>query len=175
MWKTILNHTWLFWIYLYIILELYLTQNKSKKIVVFECWRWSNLADRHRIQINRRTTWVGTFLVDVDAHVALHMVNRKAGVFVPPLFWRVNCLKIGWYVPLLSAPIFSLYSAMGKHWATDFHFAARMETTNLDKYANKTFENDCFIHLEVGKLALNFLLICCYFQGSSCVLHVIFW
>ena len=33
-----------------------------------------------------------------------------------------------------------------------------VETTDLDKYANKMFKNDCFIDLEVGKLCLSFLL-----------------
>ena len=33
-----------------------------------------------------------------------------------------------------------------------------VERTDLDKYANKMFKNDCFIDLEVGKLCLSFLL-----------------
>ena len=33
-----------------------------------------------------------------------------------------------------------------------------VQTTDLDKYANKMFKNDCFIYLEVGKLCLSFLL-----------------
>ena len=33
-----------------------------------------------------------------------------------------------------------------------------VETTDLAKYANKMFKNDCFIDLEVGKLCLSFLL-----------------
>ena len=33
-----------------------------------------------------------------------------------------------------------------------------VETTDLDKYANKMLKNDCFIDLEVGKLCLSFLL-----------------
>ena len=33
-----------------------------------------------------------------------------------------------------------------------------VETTDLNKYANKMFKNDCFIDLEVGKLCLSFLL-----------------
>ena len=37
-------------------------------------------------------------------------------------------------------------------------FISRLvETTNLDKYANKMFENDWFIDPEGGKLWLNFL------------------
>ena len=37
-----------------------------------------------------------------------------------------------------------------------------VETTDLDKYANKMFKNDCFIDLEVGKLCLSFLLAVIY-------------
>ena len=33
-----------------------------------------------------------------------------------------------------------------------------VETTDLDKYANKIFKNDCFIDLEVGRLYLSFPL-----------------
>ena len=33
-----------------------------------------------------------------------------------------------------------------------------VEITDLDKYANKMFTNDCFIDLEVGKLCLSSLL-----------------
>ena len=33
-----------------------------------------------------------------------------------------------------------------------------LETTDLDKHANKMLKNDCFIDLEVGKLCLSFLL-----------------
>ena len=33
-----------------------------------------------------------------------------------------------------------------------------VETTDLDKYGNKMFTNDCFIDLEVGKLCPSFLL-----------------
>ena len=40
-----------------------------------------------------------------------------------------------------------------------------LETSDLDKYANKMFKNDCFIDLdlEVGKLRLSFLHACCNF------------
>ena len=33
-----------------------------------------------------------------------------------------------------------------------------VETTDIDKYANKMFKNDCFVDLEVDKLCLSFLL-----------------
>ena len=65
--------------------------------------------------INRRATQVGTFEVCVLAHVALRMfimqvlasqlhflANRNAELAVPPLFWPVNCIKIGGHVALLS-------------------------------------------------------------------------
>ena len=69
----------------------------------------------HRIEINRRTTRVGTFEVCVSTHVSLRMfimqvlasqlpslANRNAELAVPPLFWPVNCIKIGGHVTLLS-------------------------------------------------------------------------
>ena len=60
------------------------------------------------LKINRRTTQVGTFKFSVFMHVALRMfimqvlatqlhflANRNAELAVPPLFWPVNCIKIG--------------------------------------------------------------------------------
>ena len=73
----------------------------------------------HRIEINRRATRVGTFEVCVSAHVALRMfimqvlasqlpflANRNAEQAVSPLFWPVNCIKIGRHVALLSGFLF---------------------------------------------------------------------
>ena len=66
-------------------------------------------------KINRKVTRVGTFEVSVPTHVALRMfimqvlasqlhflANRNAGLAIPPLFWPVNCIKIGGHVALLS-------------------------------------------------------------------------
>ena len=76
----------------------------------------------YRILINRRVTRVGTFEVCVPTHVALGMfimqvrvsqlhfqANRNAEPAIPPLFWPVNCIKIGGHVALLSDPtVYSL-------------------------------------------------------------------
>ena len=32
------------------------------------------------------------------------LANRNAGLAIPPLFWQVNCIKIGGHVALLSGP-----------------------------------------------------------------------
>ena len=38
------------------------------------------------------------------------LANRNAELAVPPLFWPVNCIKIGGHVALLSGPtVYSLY------------------------------------------------------------------
>ena len=80
----------------------------------------------HRIEINRKATRVGTFEVCVPTHVSLRMfimqvlasqlpflANRNAELAVPPLFWPVNCIKIGGHVALLSGPtVYSLYCAL---------------------------------------------------------------
>ena len=70
----------------------------------------------HRIVINRRVTWVGSFCV--PTHVALCMfimqvlasqllflANRNTGQAIPPLFWPFNWIKSGGHVALLSDPI----------------------------------------------------------------------
>ena len=73
--------------------------------------------------INSRVTRVGTFEVCVPTHVALRMfimqvlasqlnflANKNAELATPPLFWPVNCIKIGEHVALLSNPtVYSLY------------------------------------------------------------------
>ena len=77
----------------------------------------------HRIEITRKATRVGTFEVCVSTHVALRMfimqvlasqlpflANRNAEQAVPPLFWPVNCIKIGRHVALLSGPSVYVYS-----------------------------------------------------------------
>ena len=73
--------------------------------------------------INSRVTRDGTFEVCVPTHVALRMfimqvlasqlhflANKNAELAIPPLFWPVNCIKIGEHVALLSDPtVYSLY------------------------------------------------------------------
>ena len=76
-----------------------------------------DLSPRHRIVINRRVPRVGTFEACVPTHVALRifimqvlasqllfLANRNAGLAISPLFWSVNCIKIGGHVALLSDP-----------------------------------------------------------------------
>ena len=78
----------------------------------------------HRIELNRRTTRVGTFEVCVPrmSHYACFIIMqvlgseltflaiRNAELAAPPLFWPVNCIKIGGRVELLSEPtVYSLY------------------------------------------------------------------
>ena len=82
----------------------------------------------HTIENKQRVTRVGTFEVSVHTHVALRMfimqvlaiqlhflANRNAGLAIPPLFWPVNCIKIGGHVALLSGPtVYSLYCGNAK-------------------------------------------------------------
>ena len=86
----------------------------------------------HRIEINRKATRVGTFEVCVSTHVSLRMfmmqvlvsqlpflANRNAELAIPPLFWPVNCTKIGGHVALLSRPtVYTLYCALTVAWQT---------------------------------------------------------
>ena len=40
------------------------------------------------------------------------LANKNADLAIPPLFWPVNCIKIGGHVALLSDPtVYSLYCA----------------------------------------------------------------
>ena len=41
------------------------------------------------------------------------LANRNAEQAVPPLFWPVNCIKIGRHVALLSGPSVYVYSVVG--------------------------------------------------------------
>ena len=38
----------------------------------------------------------------------LFLANRNAGQAIPPLFWPVNCIKIGGHIALLSDPTVKL-------------------------------------------------------------------
>ena len=83
----------------------------------------STLRNDHRIEINRKVTRVGTVEVCncVSTHVSLFIMqalasqlpflaNRNAEQAIPPLFWPVNCIKIGGHAALLSGPtVYSLY------------------------------------------------------------------
>ena len=57
------------------------------------------------------------FIVQVLASQLPFLANRNAELAVPPLFWPVNCIKIGTYVALLSGPtVYTLFcaSVMGR-------------------------------------------------------------
>ena len=42
------------------------------------------------------------------------LANKNAELAIPPLFWPVNCIKIGGHVALLSDPtVYSLYCGYG--------------------------------------------------------------
>ena len=87
-----------------------------------------SFAQRHRIEINRKATRVGTFEVCVSTHVSLRMfimqvlasqlpflANGNAELAVPPLFWPDKCIKIGGHVALLSgATVYTLYCVKGQ-------------------------------------------------------------
>ena len=50
------------------------------------------------------------FIMQVLASQLHFLANRNAGLAIPPLFWPVNCIKIGGHVVLLSGPtVYSLY------------------------------------------------------------------
>ena len=55
------------------------------------------------------------FIMQVLASQLLFLANTNAGQAIPPLFWPVNCIKIGEHVALLSDPtVKCLYCALGK-------------------------------------------------------------
>ena len=80
---------------------------------------------RHRIENKQMGTRFGTFDVCVAKYVTLRMfivqvlasqlhflASRNIGLPILPLFWPVNCLKVGGHVALLSDPtVYSLYCA----------------------------------------------------------------
>ena len=86
--------------------------------------------------LNRRVTRVGTFEVCVPTHVALRifimqvlasqllfLANRNAGQAILPLFWPVNCIKIGGHVVLLSDPtvncLYCAFNLLGRIIVTE--------------------------------------------------------
>ena len=55
------------------------------------------------------------FIMQVLASQLHFLANRNAGLAIPPLFWPVNCIKIGGHVVLLSGPtVYSLYCGKEK-------------------------------------------------------------
>ena len=45
--------------------------------------------------------------------MSMFLANKNAELAIPPLFWPVNCIKIGGHVALLSDhTVYSLYCAL---------------------------------------------------------------
>ena len=76
------------------------------------------------------------FIMQVLASQLHFLANRNAELAVPPLFWPVNCLKIGRHVPLLSYP--SIY--FNGHSVDRNHFNYNV-STNLQS-SSGTFDDD---------------------------------
>ena len=99
--------------------------------------------------MNSRVTRVGTFKVCVPTHVALRMfimqvlasqlhflANKNAQLAIPPLFWSVNCIKIGGHVALLSDPtVCTLYCDIGNSLQA-YTLAFQIQCILLDRYQN---------------------------------------
>ena len=52
------------------------------------------------------------FIMQVLASQLHFLTNKNAELAIPPLFWQVNCMKIGGHIALLSDPtVYSLYCA----------------------------------------------------------------
>ena len=59
----------------------------------------------------------------VLASQLLFLANRNAGLAISPLFWPVNCIKIGGHVALLSDPTVNyIYCAQGPSICKFFSF-----------------------------------------------------
>ena len=55
------------------------------------------------------------FIMRVLASQLHFLANRNARLAIPPLFWPVNCIKIGGHVAMLSGPtVYSLYCGRDK-------------------------------------------------------------
>ena len=55
------------------------------------------------------------FIMQVLASQLQFLANKNAELAIPPLFWPVNCIKIGGHVALLNDPaVYSLYYALKK-------------------------------------------------------------
>ena len=55
------------------------------------------------------------FIMQVLASQLHFLANTNTGLAIPPLFWLVNCIKIGGHVALLSGPtVYSLYCGFNR-------------------------------------------------------------
>ena len=55
------------------------------------------------------------FIMQVLASQLHFQANRNAELAIPPLFWPVNCIKIGGHVALLSHPTVYPYTVLQLH------------------------------------------------------------
>ena len=77
------------------------------------------------------------------------LANKNAELAIPPLFWPVNCIKIGGHVALLSDPtVYSLYCVTnrGKNYELLLVVENRMQqccwgNTTLFLVINNIFDN----------------------------------
>ena len=57
------------------------------------------------------------FIMQVLASQLHFLANKNAELAIPPLFWPVNCIKIGGHVALLSDPtVYSLYCGVDLYY-----------------------------------------------------------
>ena len=98
----------------------------------------------------RRSSWVGLF----DVCVALRMpimhflANRNTELAVPPLFWPVNCIKIGGHVELPSYPtVHSLYCDCNDTCST----LCNIQNTAI-KFGAKKKNKSLFLYLGINLL-----------------------
>ena len=71
--------------------------------------------------------------MQVLASQLLFLASRNAELAIPPLFWPVNCIKIGGHVALLSDPtVYSLYCAIGIQFTENkYHYLNRNHCSAL--------------------------------------------
>ena len=81
------------------------------------------------------------FIMQVLASQLPFLANRNAEQAVPPLFWPVNCIKIGRHVALLSDPtVYSLYcdrhhcfQGVKGHWHAQTNHEELCPNKHIDK------------------------------------------
>ena len=74
------------------------------------------------------------FIMQVLASQLPFLANRNAEQAVPPLFWPVNCIKIGRHVPLLSGSSVYVYSVVS------LCFTMFVLAMVIDVFFNKLFK-----------------------------------
>ena len=84
------------------------------------------------------------FIMQVLASQLHFLASRNAGMAIPPLFWPVNCIKIGGHVALLSDPtVHSLHCvAIKKNYLffTSLGFLCSLDVNIFLSPASELFE-----------------------------------